>query len=124
MNIVNLTPHTINILRAGLSGYEEIVSIPKSGIEARLDVTRKVVGNETFVNGKHLVDPTADPMGGVVFFNSDFGEPTGLPAQVKNTIYIVSSLFRTGFDRPDLWVPGELIRDEEGKPIGCLGLNR
>jgi hypothetical protein len=110
MNYVNLTPHTINILEKTVQegGYKEVLSIPPSGIISRLAVRREI-------------EATID---GVVFYKSVFGDPDDLPPKTEGTIYIVSSLFRSGFDREDLWVPGELVRDEAGKPIGCLGLSR
>ena len=123
MNIVNLTPHVINILRAGLAGYEEILSIPPSGQVARLDVDRKEVDNITEANDQIVGNPI-DGLGGIAFYKSIFGEPSDLPPPQEGIIYIVSSLFRSGFDRNDLWVPGELIRDDDGKPVGCLGLSR
>jgi hypothetical protein len=123
MNIINLTPHTINILRAGHAGYEEVLSIPPSGHVARLEVERKEVDNITAANNE-TIGNSRDGLGGIAFYKSIFGDPTDLPPQKADIIYIVSSLFRSGFDRDDLWVPGELIRDNEGKPIGCLGLSR
>lgn len=123
VNIVNLTPHTINILRAGLAGYEEVLSIEPSGLLARLEVERKEINNVTFANQKVVGNPL-DGLGGIAFYKSIFGEPSDLPPQQEGTVYIVSSLFRSGFDRDDLWVPGELIRDGNGQPVGCLGLSR
>jgi hypothetical protein len=123
MDIVNLTPHKINILRAGSAGYEEVLSVPPSGMVARLAVERKEVNNITFANNQVVGSPV-DGLGGIAFYKSIFGEPSDLPEQNDHTIYIVSSLFRSGFDREDLWVPGELIRDTNGQPIGCLGLSR
>jgi hypothetical protein len=122
MNIINLTPHTINILRAGHAGYEEVLSIPPSGNVARLEVERKEVDIIDFANSEYLIGHPGHR--GISLYVSSFGEPTDLPPQKNGVIYIVSSLFRSGFDRDDLWVPGELIRDNEGKPIGCLGLSR
>lgn len=112
MSIINLTPHTINILREKDGKYHEVAKVIPSGQVAHLEVTRKV---------------SAAPITGaarVTFFRSTFGNPIGLPDRKENTIYIVSSLFRSGCDREDLWAPGKLIRDEEGRPIGCLGLSR
>lgn len=123
MNIINLTPHKLNILRAAHAGYEEILVLPPSGEVARLEVVRQEVDNVTFANEK-AVGNDVDGLGGIAFYNSVFGDPIGLPDPKEGTIYIVSSLFRSGFDRDDLWVPGELIRDSDGNPVGCLGLSR
>lgn len=123
MKIINLTPHTINILRMGHACYEEILSVSPSGMVARLAVERKEIDNITFANNQAVGNPH-DGLDGIAFYKSVFGEPTDLPPEEEGTIYIVSSLFRSGFDREDLWVPGELIRDDQGNPIGCLGLSR
>lgn len=122
MRIINLTPHTINILRAGLAGPEPVLNIPPSGNVARLEVERKEVDIISFANGENLLGD--DGHRGISLYESIFGEPTDLPPQKKGVIYIVPSLFRSGFDRDDLWGAGELIRDSIGKPIGCLGLSR
>lgn len=117
MKIINLTPHVINILKSSPgAGYEEVMNVPPSGKIARLEVSRKETAN----------------YGGVVLYESVFGEPVltkegqevEFPPKEEGIIYIVSSLFRSGFDRPDLYVPGELIRDANGQPVGCLGLSR
>lgn len=46
------------------------------------------------------------------------------PEMKEGTIYIVSSLFRSGYDRIDLWQPGELVRDKQGQLIGYIGLSQ
>ena len=131
MNIINLTPHTINIFRSGLAGPEPVVNIPPSGQVARLEVSRQETANLIHVNGDEVCDPQ-DAFGGVALYKSVFGNPVLMegdkevpfPEEKPNILYVVSSLFRSGFDRPDLYVPGELVRDSDGRPIGCKGLSR
>ena len=106
MDIVNLTPHVLNI--ADNEG-NVIVVIPPSGTVARIAVTRRQVG---------VTDE------GIPLFVAEYGEPEGLPNSQPDTIYVVSGMFRAGYDRPDLYQPGELIRDKDGRPIACIGLSR
>ncbi len=56
-------------------------------------------------------------------FRTTFGEVEGLPEPQDDTLYIVSLLVRRARPyRGDLLSPGQLIRDAEGRPIGCKGL--
>ena len=104
-NIINLTPHTLNVIsRNGI-----VVDIPSTGL-ARVSSTRVVCG---ITNG-------------ITLYSERYGNVEGLPAPCENTIYIVSRPVATalvGSDRNDIYVPGELIRDEQGRPIGCKGFS-
>jgi len=106
--LVNLTPHTLNIITEGGT-----VTIPPSG---------KVVRVATAVTELPLV-----------FFNGVeillketlFGEVEGLPEPAADTILIVSALVRAAApEREDLFSPGDLVRDEKGNVIGCGSLTR
>lgn len=105
MKIVNLTPHKLNI-------YDEnkrlVAEIEPSGQVARIATSRECVGQ-------------AD---GIPLFAVSYGEPEGLPKPQPDTIYVVSGMFRAAHDRADLYQPGELLRDENGRPVGCVGLSR
>ena len=115
MRLVNLTPHEIVIVGAGDA---ELLRIPPSGQVARVSVTR-VAGNGGFpmcVTGGAEIPVTVPKYGNV----------TGLPpsSDVGDIGYIVSALVRqaVGSTRNDLFSPGELVRDSNGQPIGCRGL--
>lgn len=104
MNIVNLTPHEINIFNAD---KEHVLSVLSSGV-ARCATIKNEVGN----------------VAGVPLFETTYGEVTGLPGQSEDII-IVSLLVRQAVpNRSDLFSPGELLRNEAGQPIGCIGLSR
>lgn len=105
MKIINLTSHKLNILD---ETKNQILVLEPSGIEARINVTRRL----------------ANKVDDVPFFVTEPGEPVGLPEPREGTIYIVSGMFRSHSDRPDLYQPGELVRDDEGLPVGCIGLSR
>lgn len=103
-NLVNLTPHTINILNAE-GGY---VVVPPSGVVARCSETTSQVGE---ANGFPLYQTT-------------YGEVTGLPeGDGFQSIFIVSALVRAAVPhRSDVASPGQLIRGVDGQPVGCCGL--
>lgn len=106
MNIVNLTPHSINIYN---TDKQLIRTIEPSGMIARINTVKETVGE----------------IDGIPLFETRItSEPVGLPPAEDGTIYIVSGIFRSIFDRADLCQPGELLRDSSGNPIGCIGLSR
>lgn len=102
---INLTPHALNVRKADGTFLE----LPPSGTVARRSVERVVVGE----------------IDGVTVYATKFGELEGLPEPTKDTIYIVSALAAQACaDRHDVLAPGEAIRDEVGRVIGCNGLIR
>jgi len=60
---------------------------------------------------------------GVPIFKTVFGAVEGLPEKAEGVYLLVSALVRTASGRDDLLSPGELVRDSEGKPVGCKGLS-
>ena len=96
--IINLTPHTINVVLE-----DRTIEIPSSGV-ARCSQTTVPVGE---INGIPLTATT-------------FGEVIDLPEPTEDTLFIVSRLIMSACpERNDLLCPNELVRDEEGKIIGC-----
>lgn len=107
MIIKNLTPHTLNIIADGSS-----VNIPPA-TEGPARVSM-VEYPSTPISGTDI--PT-------VF--KEAGEITGLPAPQPGTIYVVSGMVEAACpDRKDVYSPGELVRDEKGRPIGARGLSQ
>ena len=102
-NLINLTPHTINIVVP--SGT---IDIPTSGTIARCSQSNEVVGE---VNGISVT-------------RQSFGEVENLPAEQEGTYYLVSRLVAAACpERHDLLIPGPLVRNEAGQPVGCQGLS-
>ena len=105
MHIVNLTPHTVNIVL--VTGT---MSIPSTGI-ARVESKTVPCGR---VNGIPVTKTT-------------FGKVEGLPAEEDGVAYIVSRIVATAALREnpgmDLFVPGLQVRDEAGNVIGCKSLD-
>lgn len=107
--IVNLTPHTINLMPAGPTG--PVVTIPPSGQVARCTVDRVQVGTVT-------VDGISIPIN-----QTRFGQVEYLPEPQPDTIYIVSALVAQAVpDRSDVFVVDDAVRDEQGRIIGARAL--
>ena len=109
MNIINLTPHTLNIHSAGAL----VAVVEPAGQVARCASTRTLTGVRE----------------GIEFFETVFGAPSPLPDAEPDDIFVVSSLYlaglrAAGLDDPRVHVPGEAVRDADGKVVGCQGLSR
>ena len=103
MFFCNLTPHTLNVHTP-----EGVVNIEPSGTVARVAT----------------VSTEAAPVGGLPTVRTAYGKVTGLPAPVLETIYVVSGMVASAAPREDVMSPGDLVRDEDNRPCGCLGLRR
>ena len=104
MEIINMTPHSVNILD---EENKEITTIPASGKLIRLK--SKVVKD--------------GEIKGIPISKTIFGDPEGLPESKAGTYYIVSQLVKSACcDRPDLLVPAEVVRNLNGNIIGCRSL--
>ena len=105
MNLVNLTPHVIDIHHS--SG---VLTLQPSGAIARLAVSRSPRPPVT-VDGAELS-----------VFAPTLGEISGLPDPRDGTVYVVSALVADAAKRGDVMSPGGLVRDAGGNPCGCMGL--
>lgn len=102
-NILNLTPHCINVVD---SEGKALASFPSAGL-ARISSTTEVVGE---INGLPLTKTL-------------FGEVEGLPEEKEGVFYIVSAMIKSTLpNRRDLLVPGLQVRDDQGRVIGCQSL--
>jgi len=105
MKIKNLTPHSLTIV-----GAYGTISVPASGIVARLAVTRTALA-PVIVDGVEIA--VSLPV---------MGEVTDLPVAEDGVILVVSALVAGAVNRTDVMSPGELIRDSSGNVIGAKGL--
>ena len=105
MNLTNLTPHVINILD---EDGKEATQLNPSGQVARC----------------HVIRGKTKKIGPVQLYSSKYGEVLGLPDSAEDTFFVVSLLVvKACPQRTDLLSPGELKRDSQGRPIGCIGLS-
>ena len=95
---INLTPHEVNI---------GDLDIPSSGSVARVAVEHHDAGHHA----------------GVPLLVGTYGEVSNLPEPNEGVLYIVSAAVRTALPgRRDLASPAHLVRDDEGRIVGCLAL--
>lgn len=107
MNIINLTPHPINLMPEG----GPVVTIPPSGTVARCATSRVQVGTVT-------VDGISIPVN-----QTQFGAVSDLPDLQPDTIYIVSTLVAQAVPgRRDVFVVDDAVRDDQGRVIGARAL--
>jgi hypothetical protein len=108
--LVNLTPHDVVVFG---QNNEQVAVIPATGNEARVGVSSVQVGTVS------LNDEI------VSIVKSTFGEVLGLPERQDGTFYIVSRMVISACpDREDLIVPDDLVRDEDGRVVGCRRFSR
>ena len=106
MNIINLTPHAINIV----DNKNQIIKI----IEPSKKVAR--LKTSTIITGYLDEIPITQTV---------FGEIENLPYPQKDTVYVVSSLIaQAAVGRHDIFIPNESVRDNKGRIIGCRSLGR
>ena len=109
MNIVNLTPHALNLMPTGPTG--PVVTISPSGQVARCATSRVQVGTVT-------VDGISVPVN-----KTQFGAVSGLPNPQPDTIFVVSALVAQAVpDRQDVFIVDDAVRDDQGRIIGARAL--
>jgi hypothetical protein len=106
VEVVNLTPHPLTIERTDGT----VAAIAATGAVARLAVTREARPAVKTTVGEFSVSAPK------------LGEIEGLPDPQAGKIYVVSALVADAAKRSDVFSPGELLRDAEGKIIGARGL--
>lgn len=103
-NLINLTPHVLNVLKSDGSTHV----IEPSGKTAR-------------VSAKQIVADTVD---GIEIFRQEFGEVVDLPEPQEGILFVVSRMVKDRVpNRNDVLVPGVAVRDEQGRIIGANGLS-
>lgn len=112
--IVNCTPHELNIhVELGSAHLSRTLTIAPSGIVPRARTSQRAVGHVLVEGVEVPVHQTA------------YGEVYDLPEERPDTWLVVSLLVAQACpQRRDLLIPGEAIRDAEGRIVGCRGLAR
>lgn len=128
MNLVNLTPHAVMLYPA-----EACITFPGGGIElidpgnttpAMVIAPSGVVARAT--QHEERRDPiTADGLS-IPICRMVYGAPVDLPEPKDGVGYIVSAITANaakaaGRPTDDLFITAGMIRDEQGRIIGCTG---
>lgn len=111
MKFVNLTPHSISIIRSHTASAEKKRYImPPSGQVARCEIHKKLCG---YIEG-------------IPVYQTSYGEVQGLPNAQEGAVYIVSTIVAEACkeQRDDLLVPFDFLRDEAGNIIGCQAFSK
>lgn len=111
VHIRNLTPHDLHIE----SWRGNIITIPAEDAPApRVGVVRSRWRNIDFGGEPIRVN------------TSSSDDVENLPERAPGTVLVVSRLVAEAakVGRSDLMFPGELIRDDSGRVVGCRGLDR
>ena len=107
------------------------IEIPPSGTISRVEQKLTLIGvyprGTKFVNlTPHTLNVHTNADGEIELFAVEYGEVTFPPEREEGTVFIVSGMVNDALpdERTDITSPGELIRDADGKPIGCKGLRK
>lgn len=104
MQIINLTPHTINFLDGD---NNPVLTVEPSGTVARAKQTRTLCGN----------------IAGIPVNQCAYGTVQGLPEPEKETIYVVSAITAQACpEREDVYIVDDSVRNEDGRIIGVRAL--
>ena len=106
MNIINLTPHDINVYNDG----ELVETFKPSEDIARVSCKKICLFRKNNIG----------------YYSASYGKLTGLPEKIDGFQYIVSRMVFEAArvskrGTSDLLIPGEAVRDTDGKIIGCEG---
>ena len=107
MEIINLTPHKINIV----DNDGKLIKVFESEGVARAAQKDVEIG----------------ALEGIQIIETEFGEPVGLPEYSQGTYYIVSAITAkaaslSGRNTRDLLLTGKTVRNSDGQIIGCQAL--
>jgi hypothetical protein len=114
VKLLNYTPHTINL------GDIAIFSNGNARVSEKITVI-DTLSNIDLINTD--LGEVVDTINNIDIINKKLGEVTGLPEQKDKQFIIVSLMVAQALpEREDLLIPGELVRDNTGKIIGCKNL--
>lgn len=113
MQLVNLTPHTINLITTDGG----TITIPPSGRVLRAEEKATIQSHITLLEGDVPVK------------RMEYGVPNFVPEQELGTYYIVSALAAQALrryhpGRDDFLVVADAVRDDQGRIVGARALAR
>jgi len=98
--LINTTPHPVHVLnRDG----EVVLTIPAAPQPLRLEERVEALGD----------------LAGVPLVKKTLAADISLPEPQDGVYYIVSLAVAQAARRPDLLVPDDLVRDDQGRILGC-----
>ena len=122
MNIINCTPHAVQILSPSCCEFSSLSH--SFQLTDEIKIVREIQPSGICPRCKQE-ERELDPLDGIPVVGISFGEIEGLPEEKEGVYLIVSALVATAGrkqGRRDLLIPSRLVRNYEGKIMGCLAL--
>jgi hypothetical protein len=121
LNCINLTPHDINIVDGN---NNPLLSLPPSGELARVNMeTSTVTAICPLCMQEHVLE-CGCMVPRIPVVRSTPGPVKGLPDPVDGTILLFSRLVKSVVpERNDVMVPDDMVRDDQGRVMGCRRLS-
>lgn len=121
VTLVNLTPHPIEVLNDDNECIVEFAP-PLEDAGVRVETIETELG-EIQIDCTNAHAFSEAPAGiRIPIRHVGFGSVRNLPKPQPKTFFIVSGLIQANApERTDLVVPSPLVRDEDGRVIGCRG---
>jgi len=117
--LVNLTPHAIHLYITPAGAFANPCVIKSDGIARATEIVEPLEALHWCVFGDCGMHDN------VQLVRKRFGSVEGLPDPMPSVAYIVSQVVADACpDRDDLLVPHDMVRDEQGRIIGCRGFAR
>lgn len=124
--IINLTPHAINLVMG-----EKSMEISISGVIARceekkleIDILEYNIKDIHGYNEKFIMPIVEKTLGKVFLIKGGSDQTEKFPEKRAGTIFIVSLPVAQKLKRNDVFAIGESIRNEKGQIIGCKSLSQ
>ena len=120
--IVNFTPHPVQLLDGANCEFDPKTRSYKVDGDIVVLKTFAPEGTCPRCSQKEQLVGNID---GVDIYRMEFGEVDNLPDQQEDTYYIVSAMVAQACpDRHDLLIPAHMVRNAEGRILGCLAFSR
>lgn len=127
MNVLNLTPHPVIVLRDDVNGsVTGFTGVGPAAKEGKFTLIAEYKPNGKVARANQKDEPVGElEVNGVSvpLITTIFGEPTDLPAPEDGTMYVVSIITAqaakaSGRTTRDLLITSDPVRDANGKFIG------
>ncbi len=120
--IINLTPHPIQLLDGSNCNFD--IKCRSYRVDGDVIVI-KTFAPEGICPRCSQKEQLVDNIDGIDIFRMEFGKVDNLPQEQEDTYYIVSALVAQACpDRKDFLIPAHMVRNAEGRILGCLAFSR
>ena len=125
MNLINLTPHEINLVDASSVEFDNIAKCYRIPEGKHAIISRTIPSSGVCRCTTHQIVVFEED--GIQFLETSYGEIQGLPEPKKDTIYIVSAIVALAgrrLGRDDLAIATNMVKSNDGRTIiGCTSLS-